>query len=107
EILIIAMMINYLFSFFWNTKSMDLIFGLFAFLLILLASTWLNLPVLHQIMILIGNVAMIGVLVIFQPEIRVALSKLSLKGRKHKEITEFDKFLDQLASSVYRMSDKR
>lgn len=107
EILIIAVMINYLLSFLWNTKSMDLVLGLFAFLLILAISSWLSLPVLHKILILVGNVLAIGVIVIFQPELRMALSKLSLKSRKSREVTEFDKFLDQLAGSVYRMSEKR
>ncbi len=107
EISIIAIILNYLLSFFWNTKSMDLVLGLFAFLLIMAASSWFNLPVLHKIMILVGNVAVIGLLIIFQPELRVALSKLSLKSRRFREITEFDKFLDHLANSVYRMSEKR
>ncbi|MBI3508313.1 MAG: TIGR00159 family protein [Chlamydiia bacterium] len=106
EILIIAIMINYLLSFFWNTKSMDLVLGFLAFLLILIASSWLNLPVLHKILVLIANSLFIAIIVIFQPELRVALSKLSLKGRRNREITEFDKFLDQLAGSVYRMSEK-
>ena len=106
EVMIIAVMLNYLLSFFWNTKSMDLVLGFFAFLLILAASSWLSLPVLHKIMVLIGNVLVIAVIIIFQPELRVALSKLSLKSRRYKEITEFDKFLDQLAGSVYRMSEK-
>lgn len=107
EILIIAVMLNYLLSFFWNTRSMDLVLGLLAFLLIFAISSWLNLPILHKIMYLIGNVAMIAILIIFQPELRVALSKLSLKGHRHREITEFDKFLDQLASSTYRLAEKR
>lgn len=107
EIMIITVMLNYTLSFFWNTKSMDLVLGFFAFFLILGISSWLDLPVLHRIMILVGNVAAIAILIIFQPELRVALSKLSLKGRRYREITEFDKFLDQLASSVYRMSEKR
>src|SRR5580700_8173646 len=104
EIVIIAIMLNYLLSFFWNTRSMDLVLGLLAFLLIFAASTWFNLPILHKIMYLVGNVAVIAILIIFQPELRVALSKLSLKGRRYKQLTEFDKFLDQLAGSVYRMS---
>lgn len=85
---------------------MDLVLGFLAFFLILASSTWLNLPVLHKIMVLIGNVAMIAIIVIFQPELRVALSKLSFKSRRSREITEFDKFLDQLAGSVYRMAEK-
>ena len=106
EVLIIAVMINYLLSFFWNTKSMDLVLGFFAFLLILIASSWLNLPVLHKILVLVGNVLVIAISVIFQPELRVALSKLSLKSRRYREVTEFDRYLDQLANSVYRMSEK-
>jgi diadenylate cyclase len=107
EIVIIAMVLNYLLSFFWNTRSMDLVLGLLAFLFVFGISLWLNLPILHEIMFLIGNVAAIAILVIFQPELRVALSKLSLKGRRFKEITEFDKFLDQLANSTYRLAEKR
>lgn len=107
EVLIIAIMINYLLSFLWNTKSMDLLLGFFAFLLILAISSWLNLPVLRKILILVGNVLAIAVIVIFQPELRMALSKLSLKSRRSREITEFDKLLDQFAASVYRMSEKR
>jgi diadenylate cyclase len=107
EIVIIAMVLNYLLSFFWNTRSMDLVLGLLAFLLIFAISSWLNLPILNKIMLLLGNVAVFGLLIIFQPELRVALSKFSLKGRRYKEMTEFDKFLDQLASSAYRLSEKR
>jgi diadenylate cyclase len=107
EVLIIAVMLNYILSLFWNTKSMDLVLGFFAFLIVLAASNWLNLPVLNRIMVLLGNVLIIGVIIIFQPELRVALSKLSLKGRRYREITQFDKFLDQLANSVYRMAEKR
>src|SRR5689334_4937709 len=91
EVVIIAILINYLLSFFWNTRSMDLVLGLLAFLLIFAISSWLNLPIL----------------IIFQPELRVALSKLSLKGKRYKEMTEFDKFLDQLANSTYRLAEKR
>lgn len=107
EILIITIMINYILSFLWNTKSMDLVVGFFAFLLILAASSWFNLPVLHRIMVLVGNVLAIAVIVIFQPELRMALSKLSLKRRREREVTAFDKFLDQLANSIYRLADKR
>lgn len=107
EIVIIAVMLNYLLSFFWNTRSMDLLLGMLAFLVIFAISEWLNLPILHKIMLLFGNVAVIAILIIFQPELRVALSKLSVKGKRYKETTTFDKFLEQLSHSVYRMSEKR
>ena len=107
ELIVITVMINTLLSFFWNTRSMDLVLGVLAFLLIFAASSWLRLPVLHKLMLQVGQFAVFAILIIFQPELRVALSKLSLKGRRYKEITEFDKFLDQLANSVYRLSEKR
>ncbi len=106
EVLIIAIVLNYLLSFFWHTKSMDLVLGLFAFLLILAISSWLDLPVLHKLLVIIGNVAAVAVIVIFQPELRIALSKLSLKSRRSREMSEFDRFLDQLAASIYRMAEK-
>ncbi len=107
EMAIIAVLINYILSFFWNTRSMDLVLGLFGFLLIFAISSWLNLPILHKILVMIGNVAVIAILIIFQPELRMALSKFSLKGKRYREITEFDKFLDQLANSTYRLAEKR
>src|SRR5579863_5042676 len=107
EIIIITAILNYLLSFFWNTRSMDLVLGLLAFLLVFAISSWINLPILHKIMFLSGNVAVIALLIIFQPELRVALSKLSPKGRRFKEITEFDKFLDHLVNSAFRLAEKR
>ncbi len=85
---------------------MDLILGLGALLLVLAAVNWFKLPVLQRMVLYIGNVAVIAVLIIFQPELRLALAKLSVKGRKFKEITEFDRFLDTLSQSIYRMADK-
>jgi len=107
EIVIIAVTINYLLSFFWNTRAMDLVFGLIAFSLLYVVSKWFHFPVVQKLMLYFVNFAVIAVLVIFQPELRLALSKLSLKGKKYREITEFDKFLDSIAQSVYRMAEKR
>lgn len=107
EIVIMAIMIYYLLSFFWNTRAMDLVFGLMAFLALYATSTWLHLPVLQKLMLYFVNVAVIALLIIFQPELRLALSRLSVKGKKYREITEFDKFLDSIAQSVYRLSERR
>lgn len=107
EILIIAIMIYSFLSFFWNTRAMDLILGLLAFLLVYGLSIWFRLPVLQKLMLYFVNVAVIALLIIFQPELRLALSKLSLKGKKYREETAFDKFLDSLAQSIYRLSERR
>lgn len=107
EIAIIAIVFFYVLSFFWNTRTMDLVLGLGALLIFLGAVNWLRLPVLQKMVYLVGQVAVIALLIIFQPELRIALAKLSVKGKKFKEITEFDRFLDSLAQSIYRLADRR
>lgn len=107
EIFMMSILIYYFLSFFWNTRAMDLILGLLAFLTLYGISIWLRLPVLQKLMLYFVNVAVIALLIIFQPELRLALSKLSLKGKKYREITAFDKFLDSLAQAIYRLADKR
>ena len=37
----------------------------------------------------------------------MALSKLSMKGKKYEKLSEFDKFLEGLCNSVYRMAERR
>ena len=107
EIIIIAIIVYYLLSFFWNTRAMDLLYGSFAFMTFFVLSKWLNLPVLEKLLYYVVNVAVIALLIIFQPELRLALSRLSLKGKKYREMTEFDKFLESISQSIYRLSDRR
>jgi diadenylate cyclase len=107
EIFIIALLLYYLLSFFWNTRAMDLLYGSLAFLLFFAISKWLNLPVLEKLMLYVADVMVIALLIIFQPELRLALSKLSWKSKKYREITEFDKFLDSISQSIYRLSERR
>ncbi len=107
EIAILAAAIYYLLSFFWNTRAIDLALGVAVFFIIYLIASWLNLPVLHTLMSSFVGVAMVAMLIIFQPELRLALSKLSVKGKKYEKLSEFDRFLEGLANSVYRLSEKR
>ncbi len=107
EVGILAILLNYLLSFFWNTRAMDLIIGFLAFLLLFALASWFHLPVLQRILLGIVEVMVLAVLIIFQPELRIALSRLSLKGRKFREISEFDKLLEHLTSSVFRLAEKR
>lgn len=107
EISIMAALLYYLLVFFWNTRAMDLIFGILAFLGMYVAFMWLDLPVLERLMLYFVNVAVIALMILFQPELRLALSKLSLKGKKYREITEFDKFLESISQSVFRLAERR
>lgn len=107
EIISIWVMLNYLLKFFWGTRAMDIVFGFLAFLFVFLLASWFGFPVLEKIMFNVVNVAVIAVFIIFQHEIRLALSKIRIKGRKYREIHEFDLFLDGLTKSVYRFSEKQ
>ena len=107
EISLIAIFVYYILSFFWNTRAMDLMVGIIAFLFLFLLSSWFNLSVLQTLMHYFVNVAVIAILIIFQPEIRLALSKLSVKGKRYDELSDFEKFLESLTHSVYRMSERR
>lgn len=107
EIILISLMIYYTLSFLWNTRAMDLLLGILAFIAFYGMATWFQLPVIQKLLLYFVNVAMIALLIIFQPELRLALSRLSFKGKKYREIDEFDKFLEGISQSVYRMSDRR
>ena len=86
---------------------MDLFFGLLAVASIYALSIGLHLPVVEKLMTYFVSVAVIALLIIFQPELRIALSKLSVKGKKYRETNEFDRFLENLSQSIYRLSEKR
>ncbi len=107
EITCISFVLYFLITSFWNTRTMDLMLGMLVFLLLFVIATWMNFPVLQKLMQYFVSVAVIAILVIFQPEIRIGLSKLSVKGKKAAALSEFDKFLESLALSIYRMSEKR
>ncbi|MBN4067305.1 diadenylate cyclase CdaA [Simkania negevensis] len=107
EILIIAIFLNYLLTIFWNTRAMDVAVGFIVFLIISATASWFHLPVLQKIMVNIVNVVVLAFFIIFQPELRLALSRISVKGKKYKRIVEFDLFLEQLAQTVYYMSERQ
>ncbi|SCA63407.1 Uncharacterized protein YbbP [Chlamydiales bacterium SCGC AG-110-M15] len=106
EISILTVVLIYLLSFFWNTRAMDLVVGFLAFTFIYTLTVWLNLPVLQQIMFTIMNVLVIAVLIIFQPEIRLTLSRINLKTKRYQEMTSFDRFLEDLSTSVYYLAER-
>jgi uncharacterized protein (TIGR00159 family) len=107
EIIAIACGTYYFISFFWNTRTIDLLVGTVVFLAFFAVAGWLNFPVLQTIMRYFVNSAVIGLLIIFQPELRTALAKLSVKGKKYEKLSEFDRFLESISNSVYRMAEKR
>ncbi len=62
---------------------------------------------LQQLFFYFVNVAIIALLIIFQPELRLALSRFNMKGKKYHEIAQFDPFLEALTQVVYQLSANR
>lgn len=107
EIIIMSVVIYYFISLFLNTRAMDVAYGLLALLAFFAITFYLRLPVLQKIIVQFFNIFVIALIVLFQPELRLALSKLSMKGRRYREITEFDKLLEGISQSIYRLAEKR
>lgn len=107
EIAVITVVLDYLLSFLWYTRAMDAVVGLLVFFLLFVFAHYLQFPVLEKILLTFTNAVGITTLVIFQPELRMALTKLGFRSRKYREIAEFDHFLNALATSVYRLAEKR
>ena len=107
EIMLIACTIYFLLSYFWNTRAMDLALGLIAILGIYYISGLFHLQVLHKMIENLVNYTVLAFLIIFQPEIRLALTKLSFKGKQVRNISDIEKFLDALTHSVFQLADKK
>jgi diadenylate cyclase len=107
EIFFITIFVYYLLSFFWNTRSRDLLLGIIAFFLFYITVNLLDLPVLKNLMFYFANASVLAILIIFQPEIRLALSRLAFKGKKYRAISEFDKFLEAILHGVYSMAESK
>lgn len=106
EISLIWVMLNYLLKFFWGTRAMDLVFGLLAFLCIFVLADKLHFPIIRKLMLHVVNIAAIVVFIIFQPEIRLALSRIRLRGKLFV-IDLQDQFIDHLSSCIYHMSERQ
>lgn len=107
EIIILGWGILYLLNHIWNSRIQDLLYGLGILCLAYLVTLWLDLPVLQALITGIVGWSGLGLMVIFQPEIRLALAKLGTRSQKYQEITEFDTFVEGLAQSIYRLAEKR
>lgn len=106
EVFILAFILNYLLSFLWDTRSMDLFLGLLSFLVLAFFSSWFNFPILQKMIYVITNVAIVSIVVLFQPELRTALSKFVSKRRRMNENFISQTFVDQLTQSVFHLASK-
>lgn len=107
EIFILSIFLNYLLSFLWDTRSLDLLLGLLGFLILIFVSSWFNLPVLQKIVYAVANVAIVAIMIIFQPELRTALSKFGVKRKRHQEQALSDQLINQISETVFKLAERR
>jgi diadenylate cyclase len=107
EIFILSIFINYLLSFLWNTRSMDLFLGLLGFFTLIFISSWFNLPILQKIVYVVANVAIVAIVIIFQPELRTALSKFGVKQRKNHDNLISEQLITQLTETVFKLAERK
>jgi diadenylate cyclase len=107
EIFILSIFINYLLSFLWNTRSMDLLLGMLGFLILIFISSSFNLPILQKIVYVVANVAIVAIVIIFQPELRTALSKFGVKKRRTHENLITEQLIQQLTETVYKLAETK
>ncbi|WP_246481874.1 diadenylate cyclase CdaA [Chlamydiifrater volucris] len=106
EITLIWALLHYLLKFFWGTRAMDVVFGFLFFLFLFVLSDRLNFPVINKLMLNVVNIAAIAVFIIFQPEIRLALSRIRIRGRKYN-LKAQDHFIEQITNTVYYFSERQ
>jgi diadenylate cyclase len=107
EICCLSWATHFLLSQIWNSRILDLLMGIFSLIAIYLIAHIIDLPIIHSLMESLFQLSGIGILIIFHPEIRLALAKLGTRGSKYREITEFDTFVEGLAQCTYRLAEKR
>lgn len=91
----------------WNSRIQELLSGICLIGIIYWITSWFDLPVISSITSGIISWSGLGILILFQPEVRLAISKVGTHGQKYQEITEFDTFVEGLAQSVFRLAEKR
>ena len=108
EILILWVFIYQLYRTFRATRGARILVGLaMIFVVLTLASQLLQLEVMQFIITRVAVVAALALLIIFQPELRMALARLGSSRLWSFNITQQEEFLSSVADAVWQLSKKR
>ncbi|MCP4730397.1 MAG: TIGR00159 family protein [Roseibacillus sp.] len=108
EILILWVFIYQLYRTFRATRGARILVGLaMIFVVLTLASQLLQLEVMQFIITRVAVVAALALLIIFQPELRMALARLGSSRLWSFNITQQEEFLSSVADAVWELSKKR
>ncbi len=108
EILILWVFIYQFYRTFRATRGARILVGLaMMFVALTLASQLLQLEVMQFIITRVAVVAALALLIIFQPELRMALARLGSSRLWSFNITQQEEFLSSVADAVWQLSKKR
>ena len=108
EILILWVFIYQFYRTFRATRGARILVGLaMIFVALTLASQLLQLEVMQFIITRVAVVAALALLIIFQPELRMALARLGSSRLWSFNITQQEEFLSSVADAVWQLSKKR
>jgi len=108
EILILWVFIYQFYRTFRATRGARILVGLaMIFVALPLASQLLQLEVMQFIITRVAVVAALALLIIFQPELRMALARLGSSRLWSFNITQQEEFLSSVADAVWQLSKKR
>ncbi len=109
EIIILWFVVYNILVFFAGTRAVQVLNGIIILIIIFVAVRFLKLEVLEWLMIKIFAPTIIGIFIVFQPEIRRGLARL---GQRHlfsiivheRELAEV---LNEIVDAVYNLSEKK
>ena len=108
EILILWVFIYQLYRTFRATRGARILVGLAViFVVLTLVSVFLQLEVMRFIITRVAVVAALALLIIFQPELRMALARLGSSRLWSFNVTQQQEFLGTLSDAVWQLSNKR
>lgn len=114
EIVILWYVIYHILLFFERTRARNVLRGIIVLVILFLLFQGLGLKTLNSIMTKIFAISIIGIFILFQPELRLGLARLGGKGGRHtlfrspilKE-EELELLIKQLANIVEIFSQKK
>ncbi|HUY97334.1 MAG TPA: diadenylate cyclase CdaA [Verrucomicrobiae bacterium] len=112
DIVIIAFLVYRLLLLIRGTQAVQLLLGLLVIGALGAVATILRLPVLSFIYQNGGQAILIGVIVLFQPELRRALDEMGRLGRfrpgvVHRDLAELHREIAEIGLAIARLSDAR
>lgn len=108
DILIMTFLLHQLYSWFRNTRAMQVLFGLGVVTLIYFVTRFFDLYMTSWILQELGTVLIILIIVVFQAEIRQALYRFShVRSLYGQQEREFLSHFHQIAETLFRLGERR